>query len=102
MFKKWGKCFQEWSHELSFSHSASFPDYIGYRAKSKAGPTVEKVEKGGEYHMTTTVNDEVKKIRAMLGFGGMPDVDLLKRMDAIRDGMNGNAAFPHPPVDMVV
>ena len=52
--------------------------------------------------MTTTVSDKVKKIKAVLGFGGLPDVDLLKRMDAIRDGMTGNAAFPHPPVDVVV
>jgi len=50
--------------------------------------------------MTTTVSDKVKKVKAVLGFGGMPDADLLKRLDAIRDSMTGNAAFPSPPVDM--
>src|SRR5262249_22516033 len=55
-----------------------------------------------EVFMTTTVSDKVKKIKAILGFGGMSDVDLLKRLDAIRDGMIGNAAFPSPPVDMAV
>jgi hypothetical protein len=52
--------------------------------------------------MTTTVSDKSKKIKAMLGFDRMPDVDLLKRLDAIRDGMIGNAAFSSPPVDMAV
>lgn len=52
--------------------------------------------------MTTTVSDTIKRIKAVLGFGRMPDVDLLKRLDAIRDGMMGNAAFPSPPVDMAV
>src|SRR5579872_2490337 len=50
--------------------------------------------------MTTTVSDKVKKVKAVLGFGGVPDTDLLKRLDAIRDGMTGNAAFANPPVDM--
>jgi hypothetical protein len=52
--------------------------------------------------MTTTVSDKVRKIKAVLGFGGTSDVDLLKRLDAIRDGVTGNAAFPNPPVDMAV
>src|SRR4051812_42877436 len=46
--------------------------------------------------MTTTV----KKIKAVLGFGGMPDVELLKRLDAIIGGMTGSPAFSSPPVDM--
>src|SRR5438132_13920571 len=50
--------------------------------------------------MTTTVNDRVRKVKPVLGFGGVSDVDLLKRLDAIRDGMTGNAAFANPPVDM--
>ena len=50
--------------------------------------------------MTTTVNDRVRKVKPVLGFGGVSDVDLLKRLDAIRDGMTGNAAFATPPVDM--
>src|SRR5437868_7491685 len=60
------------------------------------GPTLKK----GGVSMTTTVSDKVKKIKAVLGFGGVSDTDLLKRLDAIRDGMTGNAAFPSPPVDM--
>ena len=52
--------------------------------------------------MTTTVSDSVKKIKAVLGFAGMSDLDLLKRLDAIRDAMIGNAAFPNPPVDLAV
>lgn len=50
--------------------------------------------------MTTTVTDKVKKIKAALGFGSMPDADLLKRLHAIRDGMTGNAAFAAAPVAM--
>ena len=49
--------------------------------------------------MATTVNEK-KKIKAVLGFSGMADVDLLKRLDAICGGMTGNAAFPNSPVDM--
>ena len=52
--------------------------------------------------MTTTVSDKGKKIKAMFGFGALLDVDLLKRLDAIRDGIIGNAAFLNPPVDMDV
>src|SRR5437016_415615 len=48
--------------------------------------------------MTTT--DKVRKVKPVLGFGGVSDADLLKRLDAIRDGMTGNAAFANPPVDM--
>lgn len=50
--------------------------------------------------MTTTVSDKVKKIKAVLGFGTVPDADLLKQLDAVLAGMTGNGSFPTPPVDM--
>jgi hypothetical protein len=43
---------------------------------------------------------KVKKIKALLGFHGTTDTDLLKRLNTAHDGMNGNAAFSTPPVDM--
>ena len=43
---------------------------------------------------------KVKKIKALLGFHGTADTDLLKRLNTAHDGMNGNPAFPTPPVDM--
>ena len=49
-----------------------------------------------ENRMTT----KVKKIKALLGFHGTADTDLLKRLNTAHDGVNGNAAFPTPPVDM--
>src|SRR4051794_3686943 len=52
--------------------------------------------------MTTTVNDKVRKIKTMVGFGELSDVDLLKRLDAVHHGMAGNKAFANPPVDMAV
>ena len=52
--------------------------------------------------MTMTSTESVKRIKAVLGFTKMFDVELLKRLDAIRDGMTGNAAFLNPPVDMAV
>jgi hypothetical protein len=48
------------------------------------------------------MNENVQKIKAALGFTRMSDVELLKRLDAIRDGMTGNAAFLNPPVDIAV
>ena len=50
--------------------------------------------------MTTTVSDTVKKIKAVLGFGKVPDANLLKQLDAMIAGMTGNTAFSTPPVDM--
>jgi hypothetical protein len=50
--------------------------------------------------MSMTVTDKVKKIRPMIGFGRIPDVDLLKRLDAICDGLTGNPLYPSPPVDL--
>jgi hypothetical protein len=50
--------------------------------------------------MTSTVTTIIKKIKAKLDFGKLSDADLLKRMDAIHDGMTSNPAFSTPPVDM--
>ncbi len=50
--------------------------------------------------MTANVTDKVKKIKVSLGFGKMMDLDLLKRLDAIHNGMTNNPAFSTPPVDM--
>jgi len=52
--------------------------------------------------MTTTVTDKAKTIKPSLGFTKLPDVDLLKRLDAIHSGMNGNKAFPNAPIDLAV
>jgi hypothetical protein len=49
--------------------------------------------------MTTTI-ERVKKIKVLLGFRELSDVELLKRLDAILDGMTGSAVFAAPPVDM--
>ena len=43
---------------------------------------------------------KVKKLKALLGFHGTPDVDVLKQLNVVHDHMNGNPAFPTPPVDM--
>ena len=45
---------------------------------------------------------KVKKIKAKLGYHGTPDADVLKQLNTVHDGMNGNPAFPTPPVDMTV
>jgi hypothetical protein len=50
--------------------------------------------------MTTKVTEKPKKIKPLLNFAKLPDPDLLKRLDAIRDGMTGNTAFSNPPVDI--
>jgi hypothetical protein len=41
-----------------------------------------------------------KKIKAVLGFHGVSDADLLKRLNTVHDGLVGNAAYPTPPVDL--
>ena len=43
---------------------------------------------------------KVKKLKALLGFHKTSDPDLLKQLNTVHDGMNGNTAFPAPPVDM--
>jgi hypothetical protein len=50
--------------------------------------------------MSTKTTQTVKKIKPLLNFTKLVDGDLLKRLDAIHDDMNGNASFPAPPVDM--
>jgi hypothetical protein len=35
-----------------------------------------------------------------LGFSGRSDADLLKRLNAVHDGLLNNPAYPSPPVDM--
>jgi len=50
--------------------------------------------------MTTSVTDKAKKIKASLGFEKMSDNDLLKRLDSIHAGLDGNPAFTNLPVDM--
>src|SRR5437660_12836253 len=45
---------------------------------------------------------KVKKIKAKLGFHGTTDADVLKQLNTVHDGMNGNSAFPTPPVDMTI
>ena len=48
--------------------------------------------------MTTTVN--TKSIKAVLGFTKVTDDALVTFVNAVHDGMNGNPAYPAPPVDM--
>ena len=43
---------------------------------------------------------KVKKIKAKIGFHGTTDADVLKQLNTVHDGMNGNPAFPTPTVDM--
>jgi len=43
---------------------------------------------------------KVKKLKALLGFHGTPDTDLLKQLQTVHDGLNGNSKFPTPPIDM--
>ena len=48
--------------------------------------------------MTTTQN--VKKIKAILGFQKTSDADLLKVLNTVHDSMSSNPAYPSPPVAM--
>jgi hypothetical protein len=41
-----------------------------------------------------------KQIKASLGFNRLPGRDLLARLEAVVKGMDGNATYPNPPVDM--
>jgi hypothetical protein len=47
------------------------------------------------------MSTKIKKIKALLGFQKTSDADLLKQLNAVHDGMNGNSAYSTPPVDMV-
>jgi hypothetical protein len=44
---------------------------------------------------------KVKKLKALLGFHKTSDADLLKQLNTVHDGLNGNSKFPTPPVDMM-
>ena len=46
------------------------------------------------------MSTKVKKIKALLGFQKTADADFLKQLNAVHDGLNGNSAYPAPPVDM--
>src|SRR5438094_2584781 len=46
------------------------------------------------------MSTKIKKIKALLGFHRSSDADLLKQLNTVHDGMNGNSAYPSPPVDM--
>jgi hypothetical protein len=39
-------------------------------------------------------------IKAVVGFTGVPDADLVSRCNAVHDGMTNNPAYPNPPIDM--
>jgi hypothetical protein len=41
-----------------------------------------------------------KKLKALLGFHGTPDADLIQQLLTVHNGMDGNSAFTNTPVDM--
>ena len=43
---------------------------------------------------------KIDMIKAVLGFAGVPDADLVSRCNAVHDGMTNNPAYPTPPIDM--
>ena len=43
---------------------------------------------------------KVKRLKARLGLHRTSDADLLKRLNTVHDGINGNPAFNNPPVDI--
>src|SRR5580692_3789018 len=45
-----------------------------------------------------TIKNVIKKIKAILGFHGVSDSDVLKAGNTAYDGMLNNSAFPTPPV----
>jgi hypothetical protein len=42
----------------------------------------------------------LKKLKALLGFHGTSDADLLKQLNTVHSGIDGNPKLPAPPVDM--
>jgi hypothetical protein len=44
----------------------------------------------------------VKKIRALVGFSGAPDADVVTRGTAVQTKMTGNSNYPSPPVDLAI
>jgi hypothetical protein len=45
---------------------------------------------------------KVPTIKPVLGVQKVPDTEFLKQLNATHNGVNGNSAFPTPPVDMTV
>src|SRR5437667_12784773 len=43
---------------------------------------------------------KVTKIKPVLGFQKVPDADLLKQLNTIRERMNGNPNYANPPLSM--
>ena len=48
----------------------------------------------------TTINNVIKKIKAILGFHGVSDSDVLKAGNTAYTGLLNNAAYPNPPVPL--
>ena len=48
----------------------------------------------------TTKKPKLNIIKPQLGFVALTDADLVARATAVQDGLNSNAAYPSPPVDM--
>jgi Fibronectin type III domain len=47
-----------------------------------------------------TTKTKLTIIKPVLGVTNLSDADYVSRVNAVYDGMNGNAAYPSPPVDM--
>ena len=43
---------------------------------------------------------KLQMIKAVLGFVGTPDSDLVSRLNAVHDGLVNNPAYPTPPIDI--
>src|ERR1700757_3742677 len=52
--------------------------------------------------MAQTINNGIKKIKAILGFHGVSDSDVLKTGNTAYDGLLKNSAYPTPPVPLPV
>jgi hypothetical protein len=62
-----------------------------------SAPETTNKQKGGEWTMATQI-----KIKALDGFAKVTDNGVINRGTAVQAGMNGNANFPTPPVDLAV
>src|SRR5207249_6020483 len=49
-----------------------------------------------------TINNVIKKIKAILGFHGVSDSDVLKACNTAYSGLLNNTAYPNPPVPLPV
>src|SRR5437667_12505911 len=49
-----------------------------------------------------TINNVIKKIKAILGFHGVSDSDVLKAGNTAYSGLLNNTAYPNPPVPLPV